>query len=1168
MKTLSPFQKSAVDFDKHTALTANAGSGKTFVLAKRYVETALRNDIPLSKIAAITFTDKAAGELYKKITNEIERRIALGNSDSELSRLKRLRRQIVSANISTIHAFCISLLKEFAPYADLDINFAPINAKISGDLLQLSFEEVSSRMFEENDGSFKNLIRFFGSKNKLSAEIMKLFFKRKTMSKLSAYYLTNDVPDIAADWERLFENKFKQYFPGILDDIIVLAEKINEAVIAENPENKTAENIQDILNKFDENVKKNLFNYLSFVLQLKEQIAIKSGTVKKQGYLSKKLQSFLSEETALLNEAFGKILFLNSLDDFREVEINLAKKVKEIVYVFNEVNGEYAKKKKRNSYLDFEDLLLLARTALSKSEVIDQLAGKYDFIMVDEYQDTNEIQYEIILPLIQEFRRGNLFIVGDEKQSIYMFREADLQIFGKTKKQIAEETESKGEMNLPHSFRLDPNLALFINYLFRRLFANAREEFSETKANDLICAKDFTSEGRIGLLINNSENSAEADLVARKISALNKNGRNFCDIAILCRKRTYFEELSQCLENHSIPYSIIGSKGFYQNQIIIDFQNYLSFVINQNYDAALLSLLRSPFFYLPDTKIFEIKLTAGNNFFEKLKNYSGATGKFNSVVKLLQRHIKLAGGISIPDLLNDIIERTSILSVIKKRKTADRDFATIDKFLDLAVKYQSEPFNTLFDFVESVKAAVEKDTDESQAELFAGNDKVKIMTIHQSKGLEFPVVFLFRTNEKYKIDINKSKELLVDREYGIITKAPRIENHFAEMESAPHTALFNYYYRQKQVAEEKRLLYVALTRAEEEIYISADTRRKKSDSFWSEISGAIGYKPEYTSIKLVGNLTFMDSKKNFELSERELSFEITVETEIPYEIKEEDEQKEKEITGRYLLDIIEDKAKNEIYSATKIAVFNQCPLKYDLIYNKGLSKLQTRLKIERTFEFNPSEDAIEENIPANVFGSLVHKILEEEIPEESIDETISKFIVEALYDENKLIDFKKEVKSVVGKFYSSDKYAELKKRVKYKNEFEIYSRRKDFFLYGIIDKLIIENNKAIIVDYKTDKLGALTPAEKLVHYELQLLFYAFLISRHFDSLKEIELALVFVREPEKSISRKCLPEELKNFEFKIEAIISNISGNNFRKNLNHCVSCQFSTNNGKCIIND
>ena len=196
MPQLTPHQEAALNYKKHISLTANAGSGKTFVLANRYIEIALQENIPLNKIVAITFTEKAAGELNKKIANEIDNRIIDEKNSEIFNRLQRIRRQLTSANISTIHSFCINLLKEYSPEIGVDANFSPINQQDAEELLELTIEDFISRKISNSELSkdIKDIIRLLGGKNTFVNQLKAIVRFRKPIEKLglSLYSQSNE----------------------------------------------------------------------------------------------------------------------------------------------------------------------------------------------------------------------------------------------------------------------------------------------------------------------------------------------------------------------------------------------------------------------------------------------------------------------------------------------------------------------------------------------------------------------------------------------------------------------------------------------------------------------------------------------------------------------------------------------------------------------------------------------------------------------------------------------------------------------------------------------------------------------------------------------------------------------------------------------------------------
>ena len=211
--SLTPHQQAALNYQSHTSLTANAGSGKTFVLSRRYLEIILNENLSLRNIAAITFTEKAASELFKKIASLIDEKIKEVENEQIRKKLERFRRQLISANISTIHSFCIDILREYPVEANIDANFTPIDEQLSNELIELSVEELIKQSFNSpEEETLKYLIRIFSSKNSFSKELIKLIKYRKKVIGISNSIYSKSENDIAD----FFRNTFNEYVDKIL----------------------------------------------------------------------------------------------------------------------------------------------------------------------------------------------------------------------------------------------------------------------------------------------------------------------------------------------------------------------------------------------------------------------------------------------------------------------------------------------------------------------------------------------------------------------------------------------------------------------------------------------------------------------------------------------------------------------------------------------------------------------------------------------------------------------------------------------------------------------------------------------------------------------------------------------------------------------------------------
>ncbi|MEK6552937.1 MAG: 3'-5' exonuclease, partial [Bacteroidota bacterium] len=394
-------------------------------------------------------------------------------------------------------------------------------------------------------------------------------------------------------------------------------------------------------------------------------------------------------------------------------------------------------------------------------------------------------------------------------------------MFNKTKKEI-DGTEKTGRLlSLPHSFRMAPPLVLFINKIFSNLFNNPDQFFNEVAHDKLVCAKDENEISKVELLLSEADTEIkECDLVAEKISKLiNDNEVGLKDIAILCRKRDSFAELEKVFVKKNIPYSIVGGKGFYQRQTIYDIYNYLSFLLKHENNSALIGILRSPFFNISDLQLYKISLEEGNTFYEKLNNCSENNSELKEVYNKLNENLMIASSTEIYSLIRKILLESGYWAVIASKKNSSQEIANVEKLLLLARAFTRKSFKNLYDFTVSMRESIEDHEDEGQAQVTRDENSVKILTIHQAKGLEFKAVFLYNCNDTVKDSSVKSKSLICDKNYGVIAKVPTDGNYFNKYDTAPIVSLYNYIIYRKNLAEIKRLLYVGLTRAKNYLFI-------------------------------------------------------------------------------------------------------------------------------------------------------------------------------------------------------------------------------------------------------------------------------------------------------------------------------------------------------------
>ncbi len=1135
MSTLTKYQTEALRYDRHISLTANAGSGKTTVLAKRFVEILLNENVTLNNIVAITFTEKAASELYTKIAKELDAKLS-ESIGVQKNKLESLRRNLVSAKISTIHSFCIDVLKDYAPEAGIDASFSPIDARLANELLEQSIDELLNKRIREDSKEIKNLIRIFGNKSTLISKVKLLFNKRKSTQKLDEDIYRKPTNEIALWFKSNFENKIELVFHQLIIDLIREVSELN--IIASNfKATEVSIEINRLTNEI--NSKKELVEKLILLLELGNELLKKDGRVKQQKYVNAAIYSENESLIESINEKFSELKRIDISHNYEELNVELAQFGKSLINFYRDVNEKYTTKKQQSSFLDFEDLLLLTYKLLQNKDLANQLSQKYKYLMVDEFQDTNEIQYEIFMPILQYLSTGNLFVVGDSKQSIYMFREAEVKVFNDTKELIGNREGEKSLLQLPHSFRLAPNIAFFTNKLFGKLFANPNTFFNEVEYNDLVCAYLKENEGEIEILVSEEEEgTSEVALVVRKIIQMvnrSENKKSFSDITILCRVRKNFTELENEFTKYNIPYSIVGGKGFYQQQLVLDVYSYLSFLINNKNDLALVSILRSPYYGISDVELTEISLCVGKSFFDKFKSYSNENSNYKNTTNQLNAHIILATKTDVSTLLRRIHNETSYWSYIANKHDGKQEIANLEKLIQKAIHFNEQGYSTLYDFTNYLKDAINNLEDEGHAESDKTENTIKIMTIHQAKGLEFKVVILYKTNHKNFDETIKTKDISVDKDFGILAKLPNKNNYFEDFKQAPIVGLFNYFQNKKSIAELKRLLYVAITRAEEQLIISMQLKKGKlqNDSFASMIIESLNINLSESVNMLKGDLIYMKYVDgNYQTIKKEIASEINICNSIELdETFQNSNQKEAVKDYEILIDKIPGSEKNEIISASKISLFLQCPRKYQLTYEFGYGELTKLFKEQNDFEFNAKEE--EENIPGNILGRIVHAVLEQVVDENELENCVHKLV----YVDDEILtlsDLRKknlelEVFHLIETFYKSKSFEELKPYKNYYNEFEIYKRENDYYLYGIIDRLVFEKDKIIIVDYKTDRINEKNVDEKVNTYLNQLKFYAYILISKFKFVTTIKLNLVFIRDDSFSISQKIDIKEIMEF---------------------------------------
>ena len=511
----------------------------------------------------------------------------------------------------------------------------------------------------------------------------------------------------------------------------------------------------------------------------------------------------------------------------------------EFYRAFSQINAQYEEATLKNGQLDFEQLLELTRRILNDyPEIARDYARRFRYILVDEFQDTDELQAEIV-GKIRESGDVKVLYVGDDKQSIYRFRGANVEVFNNTEadfKSKGKETET-----LDKSYRSHPDLVKFHNVFFGKVMGRDRGPgYASTYGKDITAVKDYgTGRERVRILEStNKEHNTIADYIGALLEEelefsvgeklLEKRSVRPGDIALLLRKFSNVRKYEQALEDAGIPYYTVGSRKFFESPEIAGLLSLAAFIGDPDDDLAFLTFFLSPAWGGTLDEAFRLKGSSGH-FSQALS--LAEDGEFSDLRATLDKYSRLSIVATPGELIESFVDETDYLAKVSLLKAPAQRVANVIKFLQIS-KELDELGTSLREFSRNVVVYVEE-SQEGEASLEnEKSDSVKIMTVHQSKGLEFPVVIVAEMTESPKKD--RPGLLFDSRSRSFAVYCEKIGD--ARLEEWKKLE------ERKQAEEEKRTLYVALTRAREVLVMNVDggivekkkaTRGDEESSNWT-----------------------------------------------------------------------------------------------------------------------------------------------------------------------------------------------------------------------------------------------------------------------------------------------------------------------------------------------
>ncbi len=873
------------DLDHHIFLSAGAGAGKTRVLVDRYLNVLRQQRAGVDEIVAVTFTEKAANEMKERLRQELSR------LPSSIPNAPQHLRALENAPISTIHSFCARLLREQAIAAGIDPQFAVMDEVDATLLLEETLEDFVRSRLRANDGAtMLTLVREWGV-DKTTA-LLHDFVSDCERALSSLEVMPSEKEQLLALWREAVEHEQKTALQILLNDagwvesLNVLRQRqpldhndlaaVNRAHVLD-----CVVKVADELLPIAERVRA--------VCEIPSYIHLRTGQQK--NWHSK-------DDLAAVREAFKRLRSLCAAfakQVSSESNADLDERAAEVSIAFAEelrrALAAYERAKRERSVLDFSDLQLRVRDLLRhRPDVRQQYQQRFKFIMVDEFQDTNALQKEIVWRLagIQVFGdadiRGEehdavprspehsnvqpptvrLFIVGDIKQGIYRFRGADVSVFNQTAEEFKRDAECR-VLELSKNFRTQRSLVEFFNQVFSHpavmggsggkalyeaayapMEAHRADKSSAPHVEFLLVKKSDEEDERNAAELRH----AEAHAVAQRITELVNEGTNYGDIALLFSAMTDVAIYENALRQHNVPYYIVAGSGLYRQQEVKDVLNFLSVLENVHDEIALIGVLRSPFFAVSDETLYWLcRPPRECSLYERVRSRAihcalaaetrnewrdYEQDKLRRAAQLIAALREVKNRLRLSQLINLILERTGFSAVLLTQSMGEQRMSNVRKLVDIARTFERKGNFTLQDFIAHIAEFVNVEQRESEAATQEEESNVvKLLTVHRAKGLEWSIVFLPDLARPRRVG---GGAVLMHSAYGF---AAQVEND----EGKPTLPSMGHVIRREEnrleVAEHRRLLYVAATRARDRLILSSAFSLKK-DTWLQWLNEALG----------------------------------------------------------------------------------------------------------------------------------------------------------------------------------------------------------------------------------------------------------------------------------------------------------------------------------------
>ncbi len=1167
-------------------VSASAGSGKTFVMAERILDQLARG-VEISQLFISTFTVKAATELKERLEKKISQQIQETDDVDLKQHLGRQLADLPNAAIGTMDSFTQKFLGKHGYLIDIAPNFRILQNESEQLLLK---NEVFHQVFEdhyqgENKEKFSRLVKNFAGRGKdergLRQQVYKIYdFLQSTSSPkkwLNESFLKGfETAEFENEKNKLTEQikqalwNLESFFRYHLD---------NDA--KEFPKAAYLENVQLVLDQIGSlNQESDSQAYQAVLARVvaisKEKNGRALANSSRKADLKPLADAYNDErksQFAKLGQLSDQITILDYQERYHEDTWDLAKTFQTFMSDFVEA---YRERKRQENAFEFADISHYTIEILEDfPQVREAYQERFHEVMVDEYQDTNHIQ-ERMLELLSNGH--NRFMVGDIKQSIYRFRQADPQIFNEKFQRYAQNPKEGKLILLKENFRSSSEVLSATNDVFERLMDQEVGEINYDSMHKLVFANtkltpnpdnkaEFLLYDKDDNVQEEEESQAETKLtgemrlVIKEILKLHQeNGVAFKEIALLTSSRSRNDQILLALSEYGIPVKTDGEQNNYlQSQEVQVMLDTLRVIHNPLQDYALVALMKSPMFGFDEDELARLSLQkvedkVQENLYEKLVNaqkqatsqknliYTALAEKLNQFIDILDSWRLYAKTHSLYDLIWKIYNDRFYYDYVGALPNGPARQANLYALALRADQFEKSNFKGLSRFIRMIDQVLEVQHDLASVAVAPPKDAVELLTIHKSKGLEFPYVFILNMDQDFNKQDSMS-DVILSRQNGLGVKyiakveTGAVEAHYPKTIKLSIPSL-TYTQNEKELqlasySEQMRLLYVAMTRAEKKLYLVGKGSREKLEA--KEYPAANNGKLDSNTRLQARNfqdwvwaISKVFTKDNLNFSYRFVGEDLLtreaigqLENKSPLQDSSQADNRQSETIKEALEMLKEVEVYNTLHRAAIELPSVQTPSQIKKFYEpvmdmEGVEITNQTQSSEKKISFDLPDFSTKEKVTGAEIGSATHELMQridliQQPTLASLTETLKQVQTSpAVRDKinlSKILAFfdtalGQEILANTSHLYREQPFSMLKKDQKSKE---------DFVVRGILDGYLLYEDRIVLFDYKTDRYDE--PSQLIDRYRGQLALYGEALSRAY-SIENIEKYLILLGKDE------------------------------------------------------